>query len=427
MSPYNVRVRSSIQRVFYHVVGRLFLRRLVLPFFVFLIFVTLADPIIDWTVFRQQVASATVFAQASLFGSLFLGWSLLAGFALRPIWRQPMIAFLVRQPLTRWQWVAGLLPSISVAFLPIFAVWWLAPHHANSAVHYLGFVALSWPIILGASYGAPRSILTVSAGVTTLTILVFAYYYYSFAAYVAILVSVLQLPASVAGVPHQITQVIKQKSGHLSSGSVIVALIRRDLRCIIGTESKSLLSFALFSAIALLMMFALRVNGAIEGQEAFLSGCVLFSLATSTIYESLEKLKEQLGKEIMRHRWPVTYSQRALALIGLISIFVVPVGFLIGVVGSPMAGRYLLLLFLFVAASISLYAALFSSQLREKTSSIGLLLLAVSSHVVVVFLLPGWGYAIVALASILVGLRLISSGLRKFAVDIERTTVDQPA
>jgi len=409
------------------VVGRLFLRRLVLPFSVVLFLVTMADPIIDWTVLRQQIASAMPFAQASLFGSLFLGWSLMAGFALRPIWRQPMIAFLVRQPLTRWQWVIGLLPSISAAFLPVFAIWWLAPNHASSAVHYLGFIALSWPIILGASYGAPRSILTVSAGVTSLTILMFAYYYYSFAAYVAILVSILQLPASVAGIPHQITQVIKQKSGHLSSGSVVVALIRRDLRCMLGAESKSLLSFALFSAIAVFMMVALRVNGAIEGRDAFLLGCALFSLATSTIYESLEKLKEQLGKEIMRHRWPVTYSQRGLALVGLISIFVVPVGLLIGAIGSPMAGRYLLLFILFVAATISLCAALFSSQLRAKTSSIGLLLLAITSHVVVVFLLPGWGYAIVAIPSIFVNLQLITSGLRKFAVDIERITVDQPA
>lgn len=408
-------------------VGRLFLRRLVLPFFVVLVLVTLADPIIDWTVLRQQIASVTPFAQALLFGSLFLGWSLMAGFALRPIWRQPMIAFLVRQPLTRWQWAVGLLPSISVAFLPVFAIWWLAPHYANSAVHYLGFIALSWPIILGASYRAPLSILVVSAGVTSLTILVFAYCYYPIAAYVAILVSILQLPASIAGVPQQITQVIKQRSGHLSSGSVVVALIRRDLRCLLGVESKSLLSLALFSAIALFMMFALRVNGAIEGREAFLSGCVLFSLAVSTIYESLEKLKEQLGKEIMRHRWPVTYSQRGLALIGLISIFVVPVGLLIGAIGSPMTGLYLLLFFLFVAVTISLCAALFSSQLRAKTSSIGLLLLAITSHVVVVFLLPGWGYAIVAIPAIFVNLQLITSGLRKFAVDIERITVDQPA
>lgn len=387
----------------------------------------MADPIIDWSALRREITSLDPMAQASLFTSLFLVWGFMAGYALRPIWRRPMIAFLVRQPLTRWQWAVGLLPSLSIAFLPVSAIWWLAPHHANSVVHYLGFIALSWPIILGASYTAPSSIFVVGAGVISLTTLVFAYCYHPFVAYLAILVTILQLPASVALIPRQITQVVKPKSGHLSSGSVIVALIRRDLACLLRVERKSFLSFMFYSAIALLMMFAIRLNGAVEGREALLAACVLFSVPASAIYESLERLKGQLGKEIMRHRWPVTYSQRGLALIGLISVFVAPVGLLVGVIGLPMGTLNLLLFLLFIAATITSCAALFSKQLGVATTSIGLLFLTVTSHVAIVFWLPNWGYAIVAIPSIFVSFRLINSGLRNFAVSIERTTIDQIA
>ncbi len=420
-------MNRSTQRVFYHVVGRPFLRGLVLPSFLALLLVAFADAITDWTALRQQVEALTPWGKTAMFGVLFLVWSLAGGHALRPIWRLPMIAFLVRQPLTRWQWVAGLLPSLGIAFVPVIAIWWLAPHYANSVIHYLGFVGLAWPIILGASYQTPSSIFVTGAGTISLSILVLAYCYYPFVAYVALLVTIVQLPASVALIPRQITQINKQNSAHLSSTGVIAALVRRDLRCLRRVEWRSLVTLVLFSAGAPLMMLAFRVNGAMEGREAFLTACVLFSLAASTIYESLEKMKVRLGKEIMRHRWPVTYSQRGWALIRLIAVLVGPSAVLVGLSGSTMGGYNLLLFFLFVIVTITLCVALFSRLLGVTSTSIGLYLLLITLHGGMVFLLPAWGYAIVAIPAVFINFRLMTSGLRKFSINIERTTLDQLA
>ena len=420
---YNALMSTSTQRVFYHVVGRPFLRGLVLPCFLALLLVAFSDA----TVLRQQIESLTPWAKTAVFGGLFLGWSLAAGHALRPIWGLPMIAFLVRQPLTRWQWVFGLLPSLGIAFVPVLAIWWLAPHYANPVIHYLGFVGLAWPIILGASYRAPSSIIVAGTGITSLMILVLAYFYFPFVAYVALLVTILQLPGSVALIRRQITQVNKQNSGHLSSAGVITALTRRDLRCLLRLEWKGLLKLALFSAIAPLMMLAFRVNGEMEGREAFLTACVLFSLAASTIYESLEKMKAHLGKEIMRHRWPVTYSQRGLALLKLIAVLVAPSAVLISLFGSTMGGYNLLLFFMFVTVTVTVCVALYSKLLGVRTTSIGLFWLLITFHGGMVFLLPAWAYAVVSIPAIFINFHLITSGLRKFSVNIERATLDQLA
>jgi len=415
------------QRVFYHVVGRPFLRGLVLPGFMVMLFIAAADASTDWSALRQQIMSLAPWVRTVLFGSLFLSWSLAAGFVLRPIWRLPMIAFLVRQPLTRWQWVAGIFPSLGIAFLPVFAIWWLAPHYANSVIHYLGFVGLAWPIILGVSFKAPSSIYVAGAGLISLMILVFAYCYYPFVAYAAFLATIIQLPLSVALIPRQISPVIKQVSGHLSGNGVIVALIRRDFRCLLRIEWKSFSGLAFFGIISPLMMLAFRLNDAMHGREVFLAGCVLFLLVALTIYESLEKLKEHLGKELMRHRWPVTYSQRGLALIGLVAVLVVPSGILIGIFGTSMGSYNLLNFFLFVTVTITSCTALFSRLLGVTTTSNGLYWIIITAHGVLVFSLPGWGYAIFALLSIVVNFFLVTAGLRKFAVDIERTAIDQLA
>ena len=423
----NVLMVTITQQVFYHVVGRPFLRRLVFPCLVVLLFVVLADAIVDWNALRQQIMLLTPVDKTIAFVGLFLLWGLVAGRALAPIWHQPMIGFLLRQPLTRWHWVAGLSPSLGIAFLPIFPLWWLAPNYGNSVIHYLGFVGLLWPIILGASYKTPSSVIVMGAGITTLAILVFSYSYYPFAAYFAFLVTILQLPVGVALIRKQLVRANKQGAGHLSSAGVVPALVRRDLRCLRRVESNSLLNILSLTVITVLMMLALRVNGAIEGREAFLAGCVLFSLVASATYPILEKLMVRLGKEFMRHRWPVTYSQRGLALIGLVTVLSGIGGILIGFLGASMGGYYLLLLFLFSTVTITLCVALFSRSLGAITDSTALCLLLITFHNVAVFLLPAWAYAILAVPTSVINFRLTTSGIQRFAVNIERTSLDQLA
>jgi hypothetical protein len=217
---------------------------------VVLLFVALSDAVTDWTALRQQAALLGPWARPTvfvvLFVVLFVAWGLIAGHALRPVWRQPTIAFLVRQPLTWRQWVVDLFPSLAVAFVPVVAIWWLAPHYANSVIHYLGFVGLLWPVILGFSFAVPSSIIVAGAGTATLAILLFAYGYFPFAAYVACLVTILQLPLGVAFIRRQIAPTYRRRSGHLSSAGAALAIARRDLRCLFRIERPTLLFFALF-------------------------------------------------------------------------------------------------------------------------------------------------------------------------------------
>ena len=417
---------ATVQRVFYHLVGRPFLSRLVLPLFGLLLGVALLDATTDWGAMRRQLASLLPWQRAMLFALLVLGWSLQAGRALRPLWRQPMIAFLVRQPFSRWQWVVGLLPSLAIAFVPVAAIWWLAPRSANPLIHFLGFVGLAWPMILGASYGRLPS-LALLTGTVSLAGLVLAYAYYPFAAYVALVVTIAQLPFGVAAIPRQVAQVRPAVYGDLSGSGVVLTLIRRDLRCLRRTARRSLLNLTALSVLAALMMWAFRVNGNVQGRYALLTAVVLFSFAASAHYDCLEKLKAALGTEVMRRRWPVTDEQRALALAGLLAALLGPSALAVAVLGSTMGGANLSLFALFAVSSVVSSSALFAQLLRTKRSAVGLAYLMTVLHFVIVLVLPGWAYGLFAVAAVVFGFALTRRGLRDFAASMEGDFVARTA
>src|SRR5690606_11607585 len=135
---------------------------------------------------RRTLAGLAPWQQSAVFTALMLGWSWQAGRALRPVWRHPTIAFLVRQPIGRVQWAVGLLPSLGIAFVPIAAVWWLAPHRAHSVVHYLAFVGLAWPLVIGASFAGSTAVFLLAAGTLSLAALVFMYAHSAVFAYAAL-------------------------------------------------------------------------------------------------------------------------------------------------------------------------------------------------------------------------------------------------
>jgi hypothetical protein len=162
-------------RVFFSIIGKPFFRRLILPLGLFLIAVSSLDPITDWTALREQLATRDPWQVTLLFTTLILFWSITAGRALRPVWGQPTIAFLVRQPIGHWYWVRYLLPSLWIAFLPVVGIWWLAPHYAHPVVHYLGFVGLSWTIFLGASFRGLAAVKLIAIGTAAVATLIFGY------------------------------------------------------------------------------------------------------------------------------------------------------------------------------------------------------------------------------------------------------------
>jgi len=78
-----------------------------------------------------------------------------------------------------WELSARLLPSLSVALLPVVSIWWLASYGTNPVTHYLGFVGLALPIILGASFSGFTSAVVVAVAIAALALVVWAYSYWN--------------------------------------------------------------------------------------------------------------------------------------------------------------------------------------------------------------------------------------------------------
>jgi hypothetical protein len=414
-------------RVFSSVIGKPFFRRLILPLGLFLMAVSLLDPNIDWTALREQLATRDPWQVTLIFTMLILFWSITAGRALRPVWRQPTIAFLVRQPVGPWYWVRYLLPSLWIAFLPVVGIWWLAPHYAHPVVHYSGFVGLSWTIILGASFRGPASVKLIAIGTAAVATLIFGYALQREVAYLAIIVTILLLPIGITGIRDQLVQSRKINPSHLASIWPIIAIVRRDLLCLWRMERKSLFGLVLLGVVATLMMFALRVNGQVTGREAFAFSCGLLSFAMMPTYEVLTRLKTRLGPELMRQRWPVNHGNRGVALLCIMCVLTGPNIIALAGLGSTMGLAYGLLFLLFAANTIVGLTALFSRTLVVATPMLGWGLWLLFIHAIVAMTLPPWVYGMSALAIVPLGISIMLKGLHMFTHQTEFGNLDQYA
>jgi hypothetical protein len=415
------------QQVFYRVIGRPFLRALVLSFFAILLFVAMADANVRWTALRERIADASPLQRATLFTVLVVGWSIVAGRALRPVWRQPIIAFLVRQPLSDRQWAMNVFPSICVALIPVACAWWLAPRSTDWLIHYVGFAALATPVVLGASYSGWDSLLPAGAGALTFFVLAWVYAYSSLAAYAALILAPVLTALATRPIRRQIAAVNRAVYAPLSGSGVVLTIVRRDLRYLLRCERKSLVGLAALGGVCALLMLAFRINGKQQDREALLSACLFLSVSATPLYEILETLKTGLGKEIMRHRWPVTYRQRSWALLTLVAVLMSPAATAILLFGSSMgalgAAQYLL----FVAATVTVSATLFGGFLLVQRSANGLFLLLLTGHMVAILALPSAVYGLAALVVIPMGFWLTAGGFSRFTSVTERVSIDQLA
>ena len=412
-------------RVFFSVIGKPFFRRLILPLGLFLIAVSSFDPIIDWTALREQLATRDPWQVTFIFTVLILFWSITAGRALRPVWKRPTIAFLVRQPIGHWYWVRYLLPSLWIAFLPVVGIWWLAPHYAHPVVHYSGFVGLSWTIILGASFRGLASVKLIAIGTAAVATLIFGYALQRGVAYLAIIVTILLLPIGITGIRDQLVQSRKISPGHLASIWPIIAIVRRDLLCLWRLERKSLFGLVLLGVVAALMMFALRVNGQVTGREAFAFSCGLLSFAFMPTYEILTRLKTRLGPELMRQRWPVNHGDRGVALLCIMCVLTGPNIIALAGLGSTMGLAYGLLFLLFAANTIVGLTALFSRTLVVATPMLGWSLWLLFIHAILAMTLPPWVYGMSAVAIVPLGISIMLKGLHVFTHQTEFGNLDQ--
>ncbi len=412
-------------RVFFSVIGRPFFRRLILPLGVFLMVVSSLDPSVDWSALREQLATQDPWQITLIFTTLNLFWSISAGRALRPVWSQPTIAFLLRQPIGHWFWVRYLLPSLSIAFLPVVSIWWLAPHYAHPLAHYSGFVGLSWTIILGASFRGLASVKLIAIGTAAMATLIFGYALQPGVAYLAIIATILLLPVSITGIRDQLVQSRKISPGRLVSNWPIAAVVRRDLLCLWRLERKSLIGLVLPAVVVALMMLALRVNAQVSGREAFVFSCGFLSFAIMPVYEILTRLKTRLGPELMRQRWPVNHHDRGVALLCTMFVLTGPNIIALAGLGSTMGRAYGLLFMLFAANTIVVLTALFSRTLVVAAPMLGWSLWLLFIHAILAMTLPGWIYALSAVAIVPLGFSLMLKGLQMFTQQTERGNLDQ--
>ena len=415
------------QRIFFRILGRPYLRTLVVPLFSILLLVTMADATTDWAALRAALESAASWRTAALLTGLILGWSFAAGRAFAPVWRQPVIAFLVRQPLHHLQWVAFLSPSVALGLIPVAGIAWLAPRHVNGIVHYFDYLVLAWPIVLGASYLGRDALLIVSASALLLFGATLAALYYPAAAYAVPFAALAQMSLAVTPVRRQVARVNKRLQGSLAGSGIVATLVRRDLRYLLRQQRKKLSALALYAIVCALLMLAFRINGAQRGSDALLSACIVFTIAASPAYEILEAMKKALGKELMRRRWPVSILQRSLALISLVAALAGPGAVLILLAGSVMGPAHALVYVLFVACFIAFTTALFGNLLIMRRSANGLYLLLITLHMVAFLVLPEWVYALLAIAILPPALLATIRGLNRFTSTTELISIGRLA
>jgi hypothetical protein len=168
------------------------------------------------------------------------------------------------------------------------------------------------------------------------------------------------------------------------------------------------------------MMLSFRLNGHDSGRDMLLIACVLFSIAALPAYKYLEIAKARLGTQIVRPEWPVTYFERAVAMIALTTMQAAPSGVFIVLLGSHMGllNQLVFLAFMFVTAVFT--TTLFANTLLRRSSSVGIYLNMILFHGVFVSVLAPRQYLVVATISTVACLRLLSSGLRKFATHAQR-------
>jgi len=412
-------------RVFFFIIGKPFFRRLILPLGLFLLAVSLLDPVTDWTALREQISVSAPWQISLIFTVLILFWSITAGRALRPVWNHPTIAFLVRQPISNWFWVQHLLPSLWIAFLPIAGIWWLAPHYAHPVIHYSAFVGLSWVILLGASFRGLACVKLITIGTAALAILIFGYALMPGVAYLALIVTILLLPFSITGIRDQLVQSGKISPAHLSSISPIIAMVRRDLLCLWRLERKSLFGLVLPGVFAATMMFALRVNGQVSGHLAFMFSCGFLSFTVMPTYEILTRLKTRLGPELMRQRWPLNHGDRGIALLCIMAVLTGPNIIALAGLGSTMGLAYGLLFLLFAASTIVGLTALFSRTLVQATPMMGWSLWLLFIHAILAIALPPWVYGVIAVITVPFGYLIMLKGLHMFTYQTEFGNLDQ--
>lgn len=409
-------MRSS-HFIFFRVFGVPFLRRLLPSFGFLLALVYLSDAVVDWTELRERLQTDEPIIVSLSLTAVILAWGLIVGRALRPAWQQPTYRFLSRQPLPLWRWAVSFLPFLSIGLIPVVGLWWLAPHYLKAPFHYLAFIGLFWPIMLGTSFRGAIGLVQTVAATTLFAVLVIAYTRQPVAvAAIATLISLLLFPLSLYGLRVQPAVSNSLASRSLTANSRIVAIVRRDLLCLWRTNRRSVLYSLVPATLAVLFMVAARVNGDSHGRDAFVIASILFAISVLPVYHLLSEVRTQLGANFARGSWPIGHSERAVALILLTTTLIAPPATAIAVAGSSMGVWWAVVFIAFSTTVVSALTALFASNLNEGADRYGVSLWVILLNTVIVLVAPAGLYIPLVAVAVALSLRYIIGQLDRFAI-----------
>lgn len=392
-----------------------------------LLSVVMADAVVDWALLRSRIDMLGSWRQASVLAGLVLAWAIVAGRALRPVWRLRTLGFLVRQPLGYWQWASFVYPALCPALIVVLGIAWLVPQQVHWLLHYVGILGLASPIVLGASFRRWDFMRVVAIGTFVFFVFLLAYSTYPATALLAFPLIAVAMPYSVEPVRRQIVSVERRANRRLSRTGIVAAIMWRDLLYLSRKQIRRLLGLASLVAFCASMMLAFRINGEQAGRDALLSACLFFTVSVTTVFEILEALKTGMGKELARRRWPITRSQRILALIALVSVLVGPGAVTILIMASSMGIANVVAYMLFVGVTVSVSVGLFSRSLTSQSSANGTYLLFLVSHMILLLALDQFGYVLLSAAILPLGAWLALQGIERFTVIVERVSDGQPA
>jgi hypothetical protein len=402
------------RRFFMGIVGLPFLRSLIFPYFVVLLLLTAADAHTDWTALRVQIQAMPPGSRTATLTVLAGGWSLIAGHALRRVWRQRSVRLLARLPIGSGAWLFYALPALSLALIPLLGVCWLASANIASGV---GVLATSLIIVFGASLEVWVGAALLCIGFALVFVTLFATSYGPLAGCAGLLASAVIMQPCVRLMRACVVMTRERKTGTLVSGHVIALLIRLDALALYRVNRRAVANLLMVTACSVAMMAAFRINGKLAGGNALAAAVVLFAVAISPIYSALENVRNTLGKNVLRKRWPITTARRSLATCAFTALLALPATLLMALAGSTMGTLNLLIFLAFVCTEILLIAGQFAARLRDPASAVGAFLNVLGVHVVIILVTPTIVYLTLAFCAGALSWVRLGAGLKRFAIE----------
>lgn len=350
------------EAVFFRVVVRHFLPRLLPAWFAVLLVVSQLDAMTHWPTLRAELQELDPPQVGMLVAFLAGTWSVLAGVALAGVDSRPALRWLLRQPMARERIGGAALLALAPAWpIPLAVAWlfasglWIAP--LAVAVVIIGS-ALSW-FTARREYGATVLVVGLlglvgcAFAVAPTTSLLFA------------LGSVLLIP--LVGVElrrPRSTATVGASGGRVRSGPV-TALWRRNGICLLRCHRADVVGTVATGLPVAGLLAAFRFNGGLAGESLWFAFVVLLTIAALPAYAILEELAGTLGAErLLAHRAPIGPGGQLATLLLTAGATLAPAALTLVLIAMPALGPSAALTPVVVAGVLAMVVAALVLRLR---------------------------------------------------------------